>query len=107
MENQALLKLQEGVATGGPKHVKSDHPKEVTYDLLGASIREAKLITKPRGGNFLPMLNEAQILLSLREAVVDDDWDRVARLGVKLQEIKHFADAKEVNIYKEELKLRA
>lgn len=47
------------------------------------------------------MLNEAQILLSLREAVVDDDWHRVAILGLKLQEIKHFAEAKEVTIYKE------
>lgn len=107
MENQALLKLQQGVASGGPKHVKADHPKEVSYELLGAAIREAKMISKPRGGNFLPMLNEAQILLSLREAVVDDDWHRVAIIGLKLQEIKHFAEAKEVMIYKEELQLRA
>ena len=28
-------------------------------------------------------------------------------LGVKLQELKHFADTKEVAIYKDELKLRA
>eukprot|EP00743_Colponemidia_sp_Colp-15_P007995 GILK01008660.1.p1 GENE.GILK01008660.1~~GILK01008660.1.p1 ORF type:complete len:2044 (+),score=493.00 GILK01008660.1:237-6368(+) len=105
-EKELSKKLLAALTVGGAAQVRAD-VKLVRYNNLEAVLAEANGSKPHQFGPLLEAVKAVELLIDLRKAWYNDDWDKVEGLLIKTGEHPPLVPLHELKVANEELALRA